>query len=433
MSWKDTKITFFNYFPYDCAAVEEYLERMAAKGWLLQSINRNFFKFKGIEPKKIKYTVDTLSKVSVFDVKDSDVAVEYREYCERAGWNYVCENGKTEVFCTEDDKKVRPIHTDAGEKFKEVFKSSLLYVICQLVVAFMCIFIIKNTIFSGNTEHLLASNLLIILGMLMMFFLILVVIQITSFLIWAIKARHQTVKNKFMPYNTYRQLRVRNILTNGCILVYMFIFLRYLILTTTNKWQFALLIFIIIFSVVVMIYVNSVIEKKALIGKTNEAIIILSTIAFVVFIVFLIANIIRPSVTTGNEESIQRENASLLLSDFGYKQDKSANINFDKSILATRTMCSDENSNHTLSYTVFQSKYSWVMDIQKKERLRRFNNLGIHKIQHSVNIPSNIEVFAYDDKKSFILVSKDKIVDINRSFYYTSDQEFLDKVYKKLF
>ncbi|WP_261829891.1 hypothetical protein [Inconstantimicrobium mannanitabidum] len=28
MSWKDTKITFFNYFPYDCAAVEEYLERM---------------------------------------------------------------------------------------------------------------------------------------------------------------------------------------------------------------------------------------------------------------------------------------------------------------------------------------------------------------------------------------------------------------------
>ncbi|WP_261829890.1 hypothetical protein [Inconstantimicrobium mannanitabidum] len=292
---------------------------------------------------------------------------------------------------------------------------------------------IKNTIFSGNTEHLLASNLFIILGMLMIFFLILGVIQITSFLIWAIKARHQIVKNKFMPYNTYRQLRVRNILTNACILIYMFIFLKYLIFTTTNKWQFALLICIIIFSVVIMIYVNSVIEKKAFLGKTNEAIIILSTISFVVFIVFLIVNIIRPSITTSNEGSIQRENASLLLSDFGYKEDKSANINFYKSILATRTTCSEENSNNTLSYTVFQSKYSWVMDIQKKERLMRFNKLGIYKIQHSVNIPSNIEIFTYDDKKSFVLVSKDKIVDINRSFYYTSDQEFLDKVCKKLF
>ncbi|GKX68228.1 hypothetical protein rsdtw13_34860 [Clostridium sp. TW13] len=123
----------------------------------------------------------------------------------------------------------------------------------------------------------------------------------------------------------------------------------------------------------------------------------------------------------------------MLLSDFGYKEDKSANINFYKSILATRTTCSEENSNNTLSYTVFQSKYSWVMDIQKKERLMRFNKLGIYKIQHSVNIPSNIEIFTYDDKKSFVLVSKDKIVDINRSFYYTSDQEFLDKVCKKLF
>ena len=40
---KDTKITFFIYSPYECAAVEEYLEQMAEKGWLLQSDQRTSF------------------------------------------------------------------------------------------------------------------------------------------------------------------------------------------------------------------------------------------------------------------------------------------------------------------------------------------------------------------------------------------------------
>lgn len=54
MTFKDTKITYFIYSPYECAAVEKYLEKMAENGWLLQGIKGPFFKFKRIEPKKIK-------------------------------------------------------------------------------------------------------------------------------------------------------------------------------------------------------------------------------------------------------------------------------------------------------------------------------------------------------------------------------------------
>jgi len=80
MRIKDTKRTFFIFSPYECAAVEEYLELMSERGWLLQSIKGNFFKFKKTEQKNIKYSVDVLHKVSIFDHKDSDVALEYREY-----------------------------------------------------------------------------------------------------------------------------------------------------------------------------------------------------------------------------------------------------------------------------------------------------------------------------------------------------------------
>ena len=46
MRSKDTKRTFFIYLPYECAAVEEYLELMAEKGWLLQSIKGTFLNLK---------------------------------------------------------------------------------------------------------------------------------------------------------------------------------------------------------------------------------------------------------------------------------------------------------------------------------------------------------------------------------------------------
>jgi len=98
MRSKDTKRKLFNFLPYECRAAEEYLELMAERGWLLQSINGAILKFKKIEPKKIKYSVDVLNKISIFDPKDSDVALEYREYCKAAGWNYVCQKGKIQIF-----------------------------------------------------------------------------------------------------------------------------------------------------------------------------------------------------------------------------------------------------------------------------------------------------------------------------------------------
>jgi hypothetical protein len=49
MRIKNIKITFFNFLPFECSAAEEYLEIMAEKGWLLESITGNFFKFKKIE------------------------------------------------------------------------------------------------------------------------------------------------------------------------------------------------------------------------------------------------------------------------------------------------------------------------------------------------------------------------------------------------
>jgi len=158
---RDTKIKYFIYLPYECAAVEEYLEQMAEKGWLLKSINGPLFRFKRISPQKIKYSVDVLSKVSIFDHKDTEEALEYREYCQSAGWTYVCQTGKIQIFYTGEDKKIIPIHTDEEELFKSVFKASLYNVSNQLFLIIVLIFNIYNGLFWGNTDFLLSSNFMI--------------------------------------------------------------------------------------------------------------------------------------------------------------------------------------------------------------------------------------------------------------------------------
>jgi len=159
MRIRDTKITFFNFWPYECVAAGEYLELMAEKGWLLQSLIGAFLIFKKIEHQKIKYSVDVLHKVSIYDRRDSDVALEYREYCQTAGWNYVCQKGKIQIFYTEEDNKTISIHTDEQEKFKSVFKASLYYVGSQLLLTLLFIFNLNLQLFSGATDLALGTNL----------------------------------------------------------------------------------------------------------------------------------------------------------------------------------------------------------------------------------------------------------------------------------
>jgi hypothetical protein len=189
MRIKDIKITLFSYLPYECVAVEEYLEEMAKRGWLLQSVKGYLFKFKRIEPKKIKYSVDVLYEASIFDCKDSNAALEYREYCKAAGLNYVCQTGRIQIFYTEDDRKNISIHTDEEEKYNSVIKASLYNVGWQFILTLIFILDLYMFLFNGSIDYVLASNLMISSILIMLALIFINSIEIISFFIWVIKAK----------------------------------------------------------------------------------------------------------------------------------------------------------------------------------------------------------------------------------------------------
>lgn len=436
MRSRETKRVFFNFLPYECAAAEEYLELMAEKGWLLQSIKGPFLIFKKIELKKIKYSVDVLHKVSIFDRKDSDAALEYREYCKAAGWNYVCQKGKIQIFYTEDDKKTISIHTDENEKFKSVFKASLYDVGSQFFITLLFIFNLYMQLFLGDAGFALAYNFGVLSIMVMFSIIIINSIEVISFFLWVIKASSKLKENKFMPYNNYKKLRIKNIFKNAYSLIILFISLKFLVFDNQVSNGFNIfLLMIICIPAIILIYVKRFINKKRYSKNINMAITISSMLVSLYLVLMLTGVILFRSITIIEQSKVPTKKVSLTLMDFGYKvnDNTSPYISFDKSILAQRIHYSSNYEDNYLDYTIFQSQFPWVIKFDENRLLSRLNKYGIDLKQEGTNLPSDIRVYSDSKKRTFVLVSEDRVVDITKDFSGISDDEFLNKVYKKLF
>lgn len=439
MRIKNTKLTYFIYQPYECAALEEYLEKMSEKGWLLQSVKGPLFKFKKIEPKKIRYSVDVLNKISIFDHKDSEVALEYREYCQASGWTYICQTGKIQIFYTEEDKKIIPIHTDEKEKFKAVFKASLYNVGSQFFLAIIFIFNMYMQLVLGNSAFLLASNLMIFSTTVMFFTVCLNSIQVINFFLWVIKARRELKENKFMPYNSYKQLRRKNLFIKFCIIIVIFISVKFTVFDTSWNKEFNAILVIIFIPIIISICSQWFINKKKYSKNTNMVISIGSTLVSIYLIVMLIGVIAFRSIIKADENQVTTDKSSLTLMDFGYKENiyENPHIDFNKSILAENKNYYYGEEDNKLNYEIFESQYPWVVKFHENRLISILIKYGSDIKEEKTNLPSNIrvysEMYSEDKEKGFILISEDKVVEIRRKFSDINDEEFLNRVYKILF
>jgi hypothetical protein len=432
----NTKIIFFNFAPYECGAAEEYLEVMAEKGWLLQSITGPFLKFKRIEPKKLKYTVDILNKVFHYDPNDSDITLEYREYCEAAGWNYVCSKRKIQIFYAEEVKKTVSIQTDEEAKFKSVFKASLSYVIDTLIFILFLAYNLKLMLFNMDIEYTLVTNTGLVSIIASVFIILLNFTEIISFLFWVIRAKSHLKRNGKMPYNSSKQLKINNLFKSIYAIVLAGTILRYFIFDehASIASNIALLI-IFVLPIIVTVYVERYLNKKADSKDKRRSVIFSGTFITIYFMFVLLGCVaFKGSVDTGLEDGA-KEKITLTLEDFGVKGKLATTnfISFDKNFVAERLNYITSLESNTLAYTVFQSKYPWIIKFDKKGQFNQLNKLGMKLIPYKIELPGNVEVYFNDEEKHFLLISEDKVVNIRQTFNNISSEDFLNIVYKELF
>lgn len=75
------------YSFYDHTGMERHLEKMAAKGWLLESIGTTLWRYCRIEPQKLRFSVAYYPDATESDpITPSEGELTFWDYCAQAGW-----------------------------------------------------------------------------------------------------------------------------------------------------------------------------------------------------------------------------------------------------------------------------------------------------------------------------------------------------------
>lgn len=108
---------------YDYTYIAKYLEKMAAKGWLLDKIGNFTWRYRRIAPAKLKFTVTYFPAATTFDPEPSEKQKTLWEFCEQDGWKLAAANAQMQVFYNEQEDPY-PIETEAEIQLENIHQSA---------------------------------------------------------------------------------------------------------------------------------------------------------------------------------------------------------------------------------------------------------------------------------------------------------------------
>lgn len=425
------KWVIFNFLPYEYKSLEEYLEKMALKGWILEDMNELIFKFRRSMPENLKYSVDIIDSVSFFDGKDSENLLEYREYCKKAGWKFVCGRAKIQIYCSEVDQGRIDIHTDEVEKFNTIRKASLKYVCLNF---FTMIFLLYSQYIStiGSPDgDFLASSLNLGSLLFVSIFSIHEIIGLITFLIFNIRGKFLISKGEKISYNFKCITLIKKIIYKVLFIVTFTAFIFYSIKYDLNILKISIVFILLLF------LLNNIINFFKSKNYKNR-ITVLSSIytVSVLVIIFIMTNTIFTNKFIRdykNDDEMLEKVATLKLEDFDDigKEDSLFYI-LDKSPVALHLFYSCEGENDYLIYDIFESKYKWAVEYNFYKEIKLANKLDIEYIEKQTNLPNDIKVYMNERGHQYIIISSNKMVKIS-TIEGVSEDELINVAYEKLF
>lgn len=421
------KWVIFNFLPFESDVLEKYLEEMALKGWKLKSICSRLLIFVKTDKRRIKYTVDINKETEIRNGEPSEKTLEYREICKEVGWDFVCHYERIQIFSTEEEDVI-PIHTDEQEKKDIIGKSSLKYILVDIILM-IAIFININNIIGYDTEakFLARNSVLLMIGCFVLYG-VMIGINIVRALIWR--------KNDRLVRISYKRVRFRNYIFNIILLIMVIGTIGTLVHGTE-------LIKVILVAGVLLLVVGGVYAISHEKMKSAEKIGILNNFVGIVGIILFIL-IINIYPSNRDSKYFIEEKLSLKLSDFN---DKVENDDFnysteDESFLAKSIDVNLTGEKISLYYNVFESKNDMAMKIRLnrlKKYAKRFEkdmNEKLYEEEVKVDFIKDMKIYSRNNNTRYMLIGKNKVIEIdiwNRDeMPFEDSEEMLKLVYNKL-
>lgn len=179
------------YQANDSEAMARRLEKMAAKGWLLESVDSMWRTYRRAEPSSVRYAVTYFPDASVFDGSPTGGQETYADYCAAAGWEFVSAYGPIQYFRSTRPDPV-PIETDEGEKLRSIHKTMLKTLVlahCLLLVSVGVTIWSHTSSFRYAPLSAVSSNMTLGLYLLLAVLLVYLVAILADYFIWYFRSK----------------------------------------------------------------------------------------------------------------------------------------------------------------------------------------------------------------------------------------------------
>lgn len=175
---------------YDHTGIAAHLEKMAAKGWMLDRIANYGWTYKRIEPKKLHFSVSYYAKASEYDPEYPENQQTFHDFCAHTGWQLVCTFFQMQVFCNEQEDPV-PIETDPVLEVENIHASMMKHffwghAVLLVLSSVMGFFFLMGVY--GNIIYTLADPMKVFSGMCWLLVFVLAVTELTAYFRWHKKA-----------------------------------------------------------------------------------------------------------------------------------------------------------------------------------------------------------------------------------------------------
>lgn len=120
---KKTKRQLTMYTFMDFPAMERHLEKMAARGWMIEKADSPIWRFRWIEPKKVHFAVTFFPKASAYDPGPSEEQRTLWDFAEQSGWKLAAQAAQWQFFYNEAEAPV-PMETDAAVRVENIHRAA---------------------------------------------------------------------------------------------------------------------------------------------------------------------------------------------------------------------------------------------------------------------------------------------------------------------
>ena len=184
---------------HDHTGIAAHLEKMAARGWLLEKAGL-LWRYAKCEPRTVHYAVTYLWEPSQFS-GPSEKELHFRDLCAQAGWEFVARWGEMLIFRNFYTNPV-PLETEPTVQVDTVQKTMKWRLLSLFILSFYAFTLLRYQLllFSFDpVRNVLLNQSRILQMILSVVFIFLPLREILSYFLWHRRAKAAAKEGRFLP------------------------------------------------------------------------------------------------------------------------------------------------------------------------------------------------------------------------------------------